>query len=191
VPSFRHEILVDLFRADGELAVELLRSRAGLAVDHARVEHGSSDLSQVVPAEYRADAVLVLRDRSDRPVTGVVVEVQRHVDRDKRRSWPVYVTALRAKLDCAVVLVVIAPDPDVAAWARQPIELGHPGFRLEPVVISFEDVPGSATEVARSGSPSSPSCRSWLTPSSTSPSSRSKRSPGSPPTGASYTWTSS
>jgi hypothetical protein len=139
--SFQHEILVELFRGNGQLAAELLRTCAGIAVNHARVELGSIDLSQVAPTEYRADAVAILHDRDDRPVTGVIVEVQRQIKRDKRLTWPVYVTTLRAKLDCAAVLLVVAPDPEVAAWARQPIELGHPGFRLMPVVIGFDDVP--------------------------------------------------
>jgi len=55
--------------------------------------------------------------------------------------WPVYVATLRAKLACAAVLLVLAPDPAVAAWARRPIELGHPGSGLAPVVIEFKDVP--------------------------------------------------
>jgi hypothetical protein len=85
--------------------------------------------------------VVIQRDREDRPVAGVIVEVQRQIDRSKLLTWPVYVATLRAQLDCSVVLLVVAPDPDVAAWARRPIELGHPAFRLTPVVIGFDDVP--------------------------------------------------
>jgi hypothetical protein len=40
-----------------------------------------------------------------------------------------------------VVLLVLTPERAVARWARRPIKLGHPGFRLKPVVISFDDVP--------------------------------------------------
>ena len=36
---------------------------------------------------------------------------------------------------------VLAPDPAVARWASQPIELGHPGFVLRPVVIGYEQIP--------------------------------------------------
>jgi hypothetical protein len=39
------------------------------------------------------------------------------------------------------MLLVIAPEPAIARWARRPIELGHPGFFLTPLVISFENVP--------------------------------------------------
>jgi len=141
VLSFQHEFLVDLFRNDGTLAVALLRTCAGIAVDHARVVLESIDLSQVAPTAYYADAVAILRDHANRQVTGVIVEVQLRTDDDKLLSWPVYVSTLRAKLRCAAVLLVVAPDPHVAAWARRSIELGHPGFRLTPIVIGFEDIP--------------------------------------------------
>ena len=141
MPSFKHEILVDLFRNAGQLTVELLRTCAGLVVKHTRVKVESIDLSQVTSTEYRADAVVVLHDGKGRPVAGIIVEVQLDKKRDKCLTWPAYVANLRAKLDCPAVLLVVAPDPRVAAWARQPIELGHPGFRLTPIVIDFEDVP--------------------------------------------------
>ena len=153
MPSFDHEILVDLFRDNGTLAAELLRSSAGIAVRHARVKSESIDLSQVVSTEYRADNVVVLYDRDDDPVTGVIVEVQRKADRDKRLTWPVYVAALRAQLDCPAVLLVVAPRPSVAAWARRPIELGHPGFQLIPLVIGFADVPHVRDRTAASQLP--------------------------------------
>jgi hypothetical protein len=141
VLSFRHEILVELFRGNGQLAAELLRMCAGIAVDHARVALDSIDLTQLAPTAYYADAVAILRDHHGVPVTGVIVEVQLRPDQAKLLTWPVYVATLRAKLACAAVLLVVAPDPDVAAWARRPIELGHPEFRLMPIVIGFDDVP--------------------------------------------------
>jgi flagellar biosynthesis/type III secretory pathway protein FliH len=83
----------------------------------------------------------------------VIVEVQLRTDERKLLSWPVYVSTLRAKLACAAVLLVVAPDRDVATWARQPIELGHPGFRLTPVVIEFKDVPWVRDRAAASRLP--------------------------------------
>ena len=138
--SFSHEFLVDLFRTRGELAPALLR-HAELAFEHDRVEHGSIDLSQVVSTEYRADCVVVLRDRANAAVAGGIVEVQLRPDRDKERTWPVYVAVLHAKLDCPAVLLVLTPDPGVARWARGPFRTGHPGFSLVPVVIGFDDLP--------------------------------------------------
>jgi hypothetical protein len=153
MPSFRHEILVDLFRGNGRLATELLRTCTGIAVDHARVGLESIDLSQVAPTAYYADTVAILRDRAGRPVTGVIVEVQLWTDANKLLSWPVYVSTLRAKLACAAVLLVVTPDRRVARWARKPIELGHPGFRLTPVVIEFKDVPWVRDRAAASRLP--------------------------------------
>jgi hypothetical protein len=141
VPSFDHEILVDLFREDGRLAVELLRRCAGISVEHTRVEHRSIDLSQVVPTEYRADDVLILFRRDSSATTAVIVEVQLDEDDDKLRTWPVYVAALRARLRCPAMLLVITRDPATARWARRPIELGHPGFQLTPLVVDYADVP--------------------------------------------------
>jgi len=97
--------------------------------------------------------VVILRDRADRPATGLIVEVQRQIQRDKLLTWPAYVANLRAKLACPVVLLVIAPDPAVAAWARRPIELGHPGLHLTPIVIGFDDVPWVRDPVAASRLP--------------------------------------
>ena len=75
-------------------------------------------------------------DTSD-PHTLVIVEVQRHIKREKLLTWPAYVANLRAKLACPAVLLVIAPDPAVAAWARRPIELDQPGFHLAPAIAQL------------------------------------------------------
>lgn len=139
--SFSHELLVELFRNGGELAPSLLRTCTGMVIDHDRVEHQSIDLSQVVPTEYRADAVVVLRDRDGAVVAAIIVEIQLGVDRRKERTWPVYVAVLHHKLGCPVILLVVTPSPEVATWARRPIQLGHPGFELTPLVIEIGEVP--------------------------------------------------
>jgi hypothetical protein len=141
MPSFAHELLVDLFRQRPALAVELLGASAGIRLGGATMELGSIDLSQVVPTEYRSDALTVLRDGAGEAVAAVVTEVQLGYDEAKRRTWPVYVTVARATYDCPVTLLVLAPDPAVARWAGQPIDLGHPGFVLRPVVIGYAQVP--------------------------------------------------
>lgn len=139
MPSRDHEIYVELFRQRPALALALLRACAAIELP-GTAELGTIDLSQVTPTEFRADAVVVVRDEARAVIAGVVIEVQTSRDRAKRRTWPVYVTALRASLGCPVVLLVLAPDPDVAAIAREPIALGHPGFVLTPVVISAADI---------------------------------------------------
>jgi hypothetical protein len=166
VLSFQHEFLVDLFRERPRLALELLQACAGIVLEGAMVELRSIDLSQVVPTAYRSDAFTVVRDREGRAVAVVVVEVQLRTDEDKRRSWPVYVAAARASFGCPAMLLVLAPGPAVARWASQPIELGHPGFALRPIVIGYRQVRGSATQEKRRRRPSWRCYRCWLTRSS-------------------------
>lgn len=141
MPSFPHELLVELFRQRPVLAVELLRDAAGIQLDSVTVERGSIDLSQVVPTEYRSDALAVLRDAAGVAVAVVVTEVQLGYDENKRRTWPVYVATARAGYRCPATLLVLAPDPAIARWAGQPIEMGHPGFVLQPVVIGYAQIP--------------------------------------------------
>jgi hypothetical protein len=119
VPSHVHEAIIELFRQRPALAAELLRT---------------------APTEYRADAVVVLTD-NDVPVSAVVVEVQLRRDPAKRWSWPVYLATLRARLRAPVVLLVVCPDRASATWCSAPIELGHPGWVLRPVVIAPDRVP--------------------------------------------------
>lgn len=108
---------------------------------HAKLEDAT--LTQTVPTEYSADAVIVLIGNHG-PAHAIVVEVQLRVDEKKRFSWPVYTTSLRARRRCPTSVLVIAPDPKVAAWAGRPIELGL-GSILQPLVIGPEIVPRVTT----------------------------------------------
>ena len=71
----------------------------------------------------------------------LVLEVQRDKDPDKEYSWPVYVTVVRAKKRCPTVVLVVAPDAEVATWAAQPIDLGLGFGTLRPVVLGPASVP--------------------------------------------------
>src|SRR5947209_606436 len=141
MPSMAHEILVDLFKNRPSLAAEILVEVLGVslpAYTEARV--ASADLTEIQPAEYRADVVVLLLDR-DAPVRVVIVEVQLSVDPKKRLSWPAYVTVSRALHGCPAALLVVAPDPAVAEWCAEPIETGVPGFVLRPPVLRRTAVP--------------------------------------------------
>jgi hypothetical protein len=138
--SMVHEGLLLLFRNRPRLAPELLEHALGLGVpaySEARVE--AAEFTQVVPTEYRADLVVLLLE--GKPVLAIVVEVQLSRDEDKRASWPLYLTSLRSRVRCPTVLLVVAPDAAVARWCAQPIELGHPGFRLQPLVAGPDAIP--------------------------------------------------
>jgi hypothetical protein len=150
LPSFTHELLVELFRRRAELAGELLEVGLGIRVPAGRAAIGSIDLSQVTSPAYAADCVVCLGDPD--MVGAIVVEVQLAPDAGKRLSWPVYVAALRANLRCPVWLLVVTPSEEVARWAREPIALGHPGLCLSPLVVGPASVP-RITEAAASRLP--------------------------------------
>ncbi|MCW2876561.1 MAG: hypothetical protein JWQ95_661 [Sphaerisporangium sp.] len=103
----------------------------------ARIESG--DLTECPPVEYQADAVVVFSDRD--PVLAVVVEVQRGRDSGKRWSWPVYLASVRARMRCPAVLLVVCTDARTAKWCAVPIDMGHPGWRLAPMVAGPGVVP--------------------------------------------------
>ena len=141
MPSMAHEILVDLFKNRPALAAELLAEALGLTLPaYTEARLVSIDLTEIRPAEYRADVVVVLLD-GDIPVRVLVVEVQLKIDPRKRFTWPHYTMGARARHGCPVSLLIVAPDPDVATWCAEPIETGIPGFVLRPPVLGREAVP--------------------------------------------------
>src|SRR5690606_19016826 len=85
-----------------------------------------------------ADLVALLIDGN--PVLGIIVEVQLQPDRRKRFSWPVYVTGLRARLECPCCLLVVTASENTATWAQEPIPLG-PGAQLVPLVVAPNGIP--------------------------------------------------
>ncbi|WP_395105292.1 hypothetical protein [Actinomadura sp. SCN-SB] len=140
MPGSQHEALVELFHRDPELVARTLKEAFGVDVPpytDARLDSGG--LTEWAPTEYRADAVVVLE--SPKPVLAVVVEVQRTRDKAKRRSWPVYLTTLHARLECPTMLLVVCPDKAISRWCAKPIHTGHPGWGLSPLVYGPEQIP--------------------------------------------------
>ena len=99
MPSQLHEALVLLFRNRPALAVDLLRESLRIKLPpYSEVRIDSAELTEVQPAEYRADLVILLADGV--PTLGVVLEVRggargsragravRHGSRTKRRCRP-------------------------------------------------------------------------------------------------------
>jgi hypothetical protein len=146
MPSHLHEALVALFRNRPTLAPELLRDALQMELPpFAEVRPGSADLTDIQPAEYRADLVLLLMkdaavSRSAAPAFGIVVEVQLSADERKRFVWPVYVSNLRARLSCPVCLLVVAANERVARWAGETVEMGG-DHRFRPFVLGPSAVP--------------------------------------------------
>jgi hypothetical protein len=139
MPSQHHEVLLELFRNNPRLAAVLLRDVWQVPLPAFTAVHTDSvDFTQVQPTEYRAD--LVVRVLDEKPVLGIVVEVQLAVDEGKLWSWPVYVASLRARLKCPVCLLVVSADETTARWAAKPIDLGGSSV-LTPFVLGPSAVP--------------------------------------------------
>ncbi|XXY44926.1 hypothetical protein WME91_33500 [Sorangium sp. So ce269] len=143
MPSVTHEALVELFKNRPRLAAEMLQDALGQPVPaftEARVE--SSDFTEIVPSDRRADVIVVLLvGEQQRPAMAIVVEVQLGVDPDKPYVWPVYVTQTRARHRCPAWLLAVTVDAEIARWCARPIEMGHPGWMLTPLVLGPAGVP--------------------------------------------------
>jgi hypothetical protein len=151
MPSQLHEALLLLFRNRPALAAELLGEALRVPLPRfteARIE--SADLTDVQPAEYRADLVILLYEGA--PVLGIVVEVQLAPDENKGSSWPVYVAGLRARIRGPVCLLVVTAEEAVARWASRPIDLGG-GNRFVPLVLGPSGVPEVTDEDAARADP--------------------------------------
>ena len=106
--------------------------------EYSEVRLESAELTDVQPAEYRADMVVLLVD--GKPVLGIVVEVQLHEDPRKRFTWPLYAAGLRARRECPTCVLVVTPSEAIARWCRKPIDVG-PGNSFVPLVIGPASVP--------------------------------------------------
>jgi len=139
MPSYLHELLLELFRNRSRSAADLLRELHVELPEFDRIHAESVDINDLEPAEYRADLVLFLA-RGATDVLGVIVEVQLGRDEDKPYAWPAYISNLRARHRCPVCLLVVTIEDHVARWAASPIELG-PGTRCQPWVVGPSNAP--------------------------------------------------
>ncbi len=142
-----HELLIEVFRDEPKLVVDLVRDRLGLEVpEFSDIEVIDSTLAQV---NLVADLAVVLR-REGQPVLALALEMQLRPDEKKRYSWPLYAASLRSRHRCPAAVLVVTPDAATAVWARQPIELGF-GSRFTPIVLGPASIP-RVTEPAQARS---------------------------------------
>ncbi|MGW5111422.1 hypothetical protein [Nocardia sp. NPDC004123] len=137
MPSNNHEVPLELFRERPELAAKVARDVFGLPVpEDACWRLGPETVTVLGPLELHLDVALV-GGNPQRPEYAIIQEVQNTCTADElariRSSWPEYVTNLRKRLGCPVVLLAYCPIERVAAAVGQPIETGHPGFVFTPI----------------------------------------------------------
>jgi hypothetical protein len=140
MPSISHDGPIDVIRSNPDMTADLVRLVTPIQIPpqhKVRVELGSTDASNVVPDEFKADMVTVIRDKdTSEPLLLVVVEPQGRMAKEKEFAWPAYLANLRAAHQCkSAVLIVICWEVAEAEKCRAAIPLGHPGFTLIPIVI--------------------------------------------------------
>ena len=141
-PSILHEALVHLFRNNPALAIELVGDALGLkAPGQATAQIAEASLPDIIPAEYRADVVVLVYVDLAGVKTAIAVEIQLACEPTRRFAWPLYAASLRARHRTAACVLVFTPDPVVAAWAAEPIEIGPPGCRFVPLVVGPKEIP--------------------------------------------------
>ena len=139
MPSLLHEGLIALIRERPEFVADLLREVLHVDVPKfTEARLAEANLTELVPTEYHADAVVLLID--GKPVFGCIFEAQLNEDARKRFSWPMYAVSARARFECPFVLVVATPDSGTARWAAKPIDLGA-GQLWSPLVVGPEGIP--------------------------------------------------
>jgi hypothetical protein len=142
MPTLEHNGPIEMFRENPSLAPHLLKLLFDVDVPaHAFARVADSSLDQIIPVEFRADLVLDLYGVDETVVLSIVVESQRDMDARKKFSWPVYLTVTRAAKESAAVVLVIAIDADVAAWAGEKIDLGLGLGLIQPLVLGPETLP--------------------------------------------------
>jgi hypothetical protein len=108
---------------------------------HASTRVADSALDQLIPVEFRADLVLELLDATGKVVLAFVLEAQREKKPRKKYTWAVYWSVVRAERECPAVVLVVAPDAEIAAWAAEKIDLGLGLAYIQPLVLGPATVP--------------------------------------------------
>lgn len=142
MPTAEHLAWNDYFRQCPEQAVSLLSTIFDVPVSSYRATR--VEPPEVVAwqrPEGQVDVVVTLRDEAGSPTTAIVVEIQRGQDDKKRFTWPMYLTILRARWQCPVLLLVVCPNQKLVRWCSKPIETGHPAWVLRPLVVGPDLVP--------------------------------------------------
>ncbi|HUN34266.1 MAG TPA: hypothetical protein VMU95_19865, partial [Trebonia sp.] len=148
MPSITHESPIEIIRRHPPLAAELARRLAQVSIpgeDLVAVDLVANDASNVIPAQFTADMVTLVRDKTTgEPLLLIVIEPQGRSADEKTFSWPAYLTNLREAHKCRdAILIVVCWNETEAEKCRQAVPLGHPGFILVPIVIGPRSAPGT------------------------------------------------
>lgn len=112
--------LVRLIQEHPEVVLTLLRDENRMDLPaYTSVLVEEQDLFHLVP-QTPTHTVLLCQKRGV-TVAGIAVEVLHTISPVRPRHWPLHATTLHYRLQKTTALVVIATNPEVAAWAAKPI----------------------------------------------------------------------
>ncbi|SDK11846.1 hypothetical protein [Nonomuraea jiangxiensis] len=140
MPTSVHDALNALFRNRPTLAIELLDDafEIDLPAD-TLVEVAPTDLKDIPVLDRDLDLFFSVGRRCE-PSHGVIVEMQQALREEERQDWARRAAGVWLRLNRPVLLLVLAPDPQVAAWASQPIVTSLPGYVLHPLVVGPDQI---------------------------------------------------
>lgn len=137
----RHDALNLLFRDRPALAVELLREFGGIDMPAgAPVQVADSTFNDRPSTDFPADSVITVGP-PHAPIHGIIVEIEQGKRDSKRRQLPRYAAALWLLLRCRVDVLLVCPDPKVAAFYTEQIPTDLPGYVFRAVVLGPADIP--------------------------------------------------
>ncbi|WP_199034266.1 hypothetical protein [Glycomyces salinus] len=140
--TYEHEAPLRLLQDNPKLAEELYCGLLGRRLpDYTDVKPGSEAMTRGDDAVIRNCDNVAVYYRGEKEAFALLFEVQRGRDDDKRYSWLDYIASARTRLQCPVALVVITFDEATAKWTSEPIQTGHPGLILRPLLIGPSQIP--------------------------------------------------
>ena len=137
----RHESAVLLLRSNPKLVAELCLDVLGMRLPtFSRIELDDPAVQQLVRPPLLGDLLYRLVDEDGTAVHGVVIEVHRSGNEDKRYAWLHYVAGSSMRLRCPVDLMVVGFDPAAVRLAQQPIPLSL-NTSLTPWLLRSDMIP--------------------------------------------------
>ncbi|THV41310.1 hypothetical protein [Glycomyces buryatensis] len=131
-------------------AIELIEQVPGLpqalieqATGQQLPEHDEVQVEEIWEYTFYTrgvDSLLLLRKEGE-PVLAVILRMVHDRLEDHRTwFWPYLVPWVRASYGCPTIMVAIAESPDLAEWARQPIDWGVGGVAMRPVAVCLGEI---------------------------------------------------
>lgn len=153
----RNDPLVRLIQEHPEVVLKLLRDESHMDLPaYTSVLVEEQDLYHLTP-QAPTHTVLLCQKRGA-TVAGIAVEILHTIAPDRPRHWPLNATTLHYRLQKTTALVVIATNPEVAAWAARPIYWQGPE---RPPFVPLVIGPERSTRGLATASPADPARRAF------------------------------